>query len=238
MTVVSPIAPNESSHKCNLGSLGSVGQSVVIHKQQKSSALLGKMNYSNVFWLSLVIIFLLIILTPPLPERSPIAVSESAQPIVSSETGAGDDYLGSGAPSTETESQTAPPESLVSSEVSVLTSLGSGDSLPLKQVVVTPPDNTPIACLPDELLSSGGVSPSDYSYARAIVFRESTCNYKAINLSSGALGYCQAMPSVHDLPGDYATDELVQLKWCHNYALRRYGSWTNAWSFWQANRWW
>ena len=167
------------------------------------------------------------------PERSPIAVSASGSGVIPrAETGAGESVQhtsGVGAP--------APPESLAPNEVYPSASLGGGDS-PLKQVVVTPPDNTPIACLPDELLSSGGVAPVDYGHARAIIFRESTCNYEAVNSSSGALGYCQAMPSVHDLPGDYATDELVQLKWCHNYALRRYGSWAKAWSFWQANKWW
>ena len=107
-------------------------------------------------------------------------------------------------------------------------------STPQRQVVAP----TPSACLTDEMLSLVGVSPTDYSYARAIVFKESSCNYLAKNPNSSAVGLCQAMASVHVLPDNYLTDPTVQMQWCHDYAIRRYGSWANAWTFWQENRWW
>ena len=111
---------------------------------------------------------------------------------------------------------------------------GLTSATPQRQVVAP----TPSACLTDEMLSLVGVSPTDYGFARAIVFKESTCNYLAKNPNSSAVGLCQAMASIHVLPDNYLTDPAVQMQWCHDYAIRRYGSWANAWAFWQQNRWW
>ena len=93
-------------------------------------------------------------------------------------------------------------------------------------------------CSLDEMLSQAGVAEADWPTVNRLIFKESTCNHLAKNPNSSAVGLCQAMASVHALPVDYLTDPVVQLKWCDNYAQQRYGGWTNAWAFWQQNRWW
>lgn len=50
---------------------------------------------------------------------------------------------------------------------------------------------------------------------------------------SGAYGLCQALPATKmaSAGADYMTNPVTQLKWCHQYAQDRYGSWAAAWNF-------
>lgn len=89
------------------------------------------------------------------------------------------------------------------------------------------------------LMASAGIKSSDYSYAEYIVAHESSWNVTAHN-PSGATGLCQALPAskMATAGADWQTNPVTQLRWCDSYAVSRYGSWAQAYSFWLANRWW
>ncbi|MGW0500247.1 aggregation-promoting factor C-terminal-like domain-containing protein [Streptomyces sp. NPDC003007] len=72
-----------------------------------------------------------------------------------------------------------------------------------------------------------------------IVDHESDWNYKAVNPSSGAYGMFQALPAskMSSAGADWRTNPATQIKWGLSYMNDRYGSPCEAWSFWQANRW-
>jgi flagellar biosynthesis GTPase FlhF len=72
-----------------------------------------------------------------------------------------------------------------------------------------------------------------------IVDHESDWNYRAVNPSSGAYGLFQALPGskMSSVGADWQTNPATQIKWGLNYMNDRYGSPCDAWSFWQANRW-
>jgi hypothetical protein len=75
------------------------------------------------------------------------------------------------------------------------------------------------------------------SAAKAFIYsHESGNNPSAINSSSGACGLGQALPcsKMPCVLGDYACQD----NFFTGYMLARYGSWQNAMSFWQKNRWW
>ena len=90
------------------------------------------------------------------------------------------------------------------------------------------------------LVAVAGVAAADWVYLNHIFTKESRWNAAACNPSSKAFGLCQALPAskMAEIAGDYWTNPLTQVKWCHQYAINRYGSWQNAYSFWQANLWW
>jgi hypothetical protein len=69
-----------------------------------------------------------------------------------------------------------------------------------------------------------------------IYFEESTNRTDAINPSSGACGLGQALPC-SKLPCSLS-DYVCQDEWFTNYAMQRYGSWSNAKAFWLNHRWW
>lgn len=91
-----------------------------------------------------------------------------------------------------------------------------------------------------QLMADAGILEGDFEYVEYIIFKESTWNYKAVNASSGATGLCQSLPAskMSSAGADYLTNPLTQMKWCHNYAQQRYGSWYNAYNFWLNNHWW
>lgn len=68
-----------------------------------------------------------------------------------------------------------------------------------------------------------------------IYMKESGNNPAAVN-SIGCRGLGQACPG-DKLPCS-STDYACQDAWFTNYAMQRYGSWENAWSFWQQHNWW
>ena len=63
---------------------------------------------------------------------------------------------------------------------------------------------------------------------------------RAENASSGAYGLCQALPATKmaSAGADWRDNPVTQLKWCHGYAIGRYGTWRAAYNFWLANHWW
>lgn len=64
-----------------------------------------------------------------------------------------------------------------------------------------------------------------------LILKESGCNPRAVNPTSGACGIPQAWPC-SKLPNGVNTDPVTQLRWMDNYVKTRYGSWDNALATW------
>lgn len=85
---------------------------------------------------------------------------------------------------------------------------------------------------------------TEWKCLRNLWQKESHFNPKAKNMSSGAYGIAQFMPSTW---GNYkvvkTSEARLQIKYGLRYILKRYGTATdpngacNAWAFWQKNRW-
>lgn len=84
-----------------------------------------------------------------------------------------------------------------------------------------------------------GWSNDDYIAWLMIVKRESSFNPYAINKKSKATGLCQALPGkkMASHGKDWRSNYKTQLKWCRDYIKNRYGSPSQAWSFWQSHHW-
>lgn len=82
--------------------------------------------------------------------------------------------------------------------------------------------------------SAGSGCNTGNTYKDFIYMKESGCNPSAVN-SIGCRGIGQACPG-SKLP--CGADFACQDKWFSNYAITRYGSWANAYSFWLRNHWW
>lgn len=67
------------------------------------------------------------------------------------------------------------------------------------------------------------------SYAIELIDRESDCNPRALNPSSGACGIPQ------NINGCSTYDPVAQLRWMRSYVQGRYGSWASAVAFHNAN---
>ena len=89
---------------------------------------------------------------------------------------------------------------------------------------------------PAEWMAAAGIAENDWGYVDFIVSKESGWNPNAVNPSSGASGLVQALPC-GKVPGS-CFDPVDNLKWADGYAKGRYGSWSAAYAFWQANSWW
>ncbi len=87
-----------------------------------------------------------------------------------------------------------------------------------------------------EWLAASNINPSDWGYVDYIISKESSWNPLAKNASSGAGGLPQALP--YSKTNCAWGDAVCQLNWANNYAVNRYGSWANAYSFWLSNKWW
>lgn len=103
-------------------------------------------------------------------------------------------------------------------------------------------------------MARAGIAPSDYQYADRIISRESgwcptkwqgeygTCPAYHGTPTSASVGYglCQATPGykMASAGADWGTNPVTQLKWCHGYAVGRYGSWAAADAFWNKNHYW
>lgn len=92
----------------------------------------------------------------------------------------------------------------------------------------------------EELMQQAGIPQSDWAATSYIVEHESSWRSTATNASSGAYGLCQALPAskMASIAGDYKTNPVTQLKWCHQYAHARYGGWWGSFAFWRSNKWW
>jgi uncharacterized protein YabE (DUF348 family) len=95
-------------------------------------------------------------------------------------------------------------------------------------------------------MALAGISPADYSYVDYIVSHESGwCPTKAQGehycpavpdnqFTPNGYGLCQSTPGskMASAGADWATNPVTQLRWCSDYAIRRYGSWGAAYNHW------
>ncbi len=89
-------------------------------------------------------------------------------------------------------------------------------------------------------MRAAGIADSDFGYVDYIISHESGWNYHAVNRSSGAYGLPQSLPAgkLASAGADWRDNPVTQLRWAHNYAVGRYGSWGAAYNFWTVNHWW
>ena len=90
------------------------------------------------------------------------------------------------------------------------------------------------------LIEMAGIDPSDWEYVDYIIYHESRWKPRVKNQLSGAYGLCQSLPAgkMSSAGKDYRDNAVTQLKWCHDYAQSRYGSWEQAQQFWARKKWW
>ena len=109
---------------------------------------------------------------------------------------------------------------------------------------MTPPQAQTVSAVPDvntsstkyDLMRTAGIPESDWASADYIIERESSWRHDAWNKEgSGAYGLCQSLPAnkMASAGVDYMTNPITQLRWCHQYAISRYGSWQAAVTFWK-----
>lgn len=116
-------------------------------------------------------------------------------------------------------------------------------SQPVKRVVVkgkksTAP-NTSVGADKAALMSQAGISGEQQSSADYIISRESGWR-PAARSASNCIGLgqkCNAASLISACP-NWETDPVCQLRHFNSYAVGRYGSWNQAYSFWQVNHWW
>ena len=84
-----------------------------------------------------------------------------------------------------------------------------------------------------------GWTENDYYAIVQIVNRESSFNPYAVNKKSKACGLFQAYPcsKMVIFGNDYRTNYKVQVAWGFYYIKDRYGTPSQAWSFWQSHHW-
>lgn len=129
---------------------------------------------------------------------------------------------------------------------------------PVKQIVARgqavsiPSDKTSI-------MAAAGVAPSDYPYVNYIINHENAlwCPTRwqgqrhcpayyeekfpgAETHTSTGYGLCQSTPAIKmsTMGADWRTNPVTQLRWCADYAKRRYGGWENAYNQWIVKKWW
>lgn len=88
------------------------------------------------------------------------------------------------------------------------------------------------------LLPQFGFSESEFGCLDALYVSESDWDLHADNPTSSAYGIPQALTSgMHDLPDDYMTNPVSQIRWGFEYIRDSYGTPCSAWEFKQANNW-
>lgn len=89
-------------------------------------------------------------------------------------------------------------------------------------------------------MRAAGIGDADFGYVDYIISHESGWDYHAVNRSSGAYGLPQSLPAgkLASAGADWRDNPVTQLRWAHNYAVGRYGSWEAAYHFWTVNHWW
>lgn len=111
----------------------------------------------------------------------------------------------------------------------------------------------------EAIMTAAGVSAGDQQYAAYIINNENGlwcairwqgsrgCGETYYERFAGAesssqIGYglCQATPGnkMASAGADWRTNVVTQMKWCHSYAMGRYGSWEAAYQFKVARGWW
>lgn len=139
--------------------------------------------------------------------------------------------------------QGSPGQQVTTYEVSITNNVETGRRI--IQQVVTKAAVTQIEVVGTSLsgikgdMALAGISPGDYEYVDYIVSHESGWRPYA-GSPSGPYGLCQAYPGnkMASAGADWLDNPVTQLKWCHGYALGRYGSWAAAYNHWVATRNW
>lgn len=90
-----------------------------------------------------------------------------------------------------------------------------------------------------EKCTSYGWGESEFNCLVKLWNRESGWNPNSVNSSSGAYGIPQALPAskMASAGSDYRTNYKTQISWGLSYIDSRYGSPSNAWSYFQNNGW-
>lgn len=109
------------------------------------------------------------------------------------------------------------------------------------------------------IMTAAGIAPSDQKYAAYIIDHENAawCPIRWQGTpgcwaayaekfpgaeASNQVGYglCQATPGnkMASAGADWRTNAVTQMKWCHGYAIGRYGSWEAAYQFKLLRGWW
>lgn len=90
------------------------------------------------------------------------------------------------------------------------------------------------------LMDLAGIARADQEDAEYIIQKESSWRPFVHNANSSAYGLAQRMLSVHPIQKDdlYMTEAADQLLWANNYAIDRYGGWSEARVFWEVNNYW
>lgn len=114
------------------------------------------------------------------------------------------------------------------------TSTSTQSSTPSTNTAVSAPQYTGGGSK-EQWMSAAGIAAGDWGYVDYIVSRESGWNPNATNPSSGACGLVQVYPCSKLAD---ARNPVVNLSWANGYAIGRYGSWAQAYSFWTRNHWW
>lgn len=88
-------------------------------------------------------------------------------------------------------------------------------------------------------INTYGWTENDFNCLVKLVEKESGWNPNAVNKSSGAAGLFQTLPAskMASEGSDYMTNYKTQVKWGLKYIKNRYGTPSNAWSFWQNHKW-
>jgi hypothetical protein len=96
--------------------------------------------------------------------------------------------------------------------------------------------NRRIGC---SLLPAFGFSTAQMPALDKLWTHESNWYERARNPYSGAYGIPQALPATKmaTVGADWRTNPATQIKWGLGYIKGRYGTPSNAWSFWQAHNW-
>lgn len=153
--------------------------------------------------------------------------------------------------------QGATGEQVVTYQITLVNNVETGRSViqkvinkePVKHIVVV---GSSLSGIKGDM-ARAGIAPSDYSYVDYIVSHESGwCPTKAQGQygrcppyagsvpAGGGYGLCQSTPGskMATAGADWATNPVTQLRWCSDYAKRRYGGWAGAYNFWLSNRYW
>ncbi len=88
------------------------------------------------------------------------------------------------------------------------------------------------------MLPKYGFSADQFACLDSLYVSESDWDPTADNPSSSAYGIPQALTETHDdLPADYMTNPVSQIRWGLDYIRSSYGTPCSAWEFKQANNW-
>lgn len=86
-----------------------------------------------------------------------------------------------------------------------------------------------------QMMPAFGFADSEFGCLNALYVSESDWEVHADNPTSTAYGIPQALLSEHEVPADYMTNPVTQIRWGLGYIRDSYGTPCAAWEFKQAN---